>query len=179
MTSDFQRAKVYAAENILARMYDRAAESGSPEVSLHGVTVTLPPEAKFGCVASVQSYVGRVMAMPAVVAEFGVKTVPAVRHRQGTKAAHYQAGTIAVPTAREGRWALRELVVLHELAHHLARGDSHGPRFVASYITLLGLVLGPEIELLARMLFTDGGVQIVPPKPVWEKSCARSGKDPS
>jgi putative metallohydrolase (TIGR04338 family) len=177
MTRDFQRAKVYAAENILARMYDRAAESGSPEVSLHGVTVTLPPEAKFGCVESVQAYISRVMALPAVVAEFGSKTVPAVRHRQGTRAAHYQAGTIAVPTARDGRWAMRELVILHELAHHLAWGDRHGPRFVSTFITLLGAVLGPEIELLARMLFADGGVQTVPPRVAWEKSCARSGKD--
>jgi putative metallohydrolase (TIGR04338 family) len=178
MTRDFQRAKVYAAENILARMYDRAAESGSPEVSLHGVTVTLPPEAKFGCVASVQAYVGRVLAMPSVVAEFGTKAAPTVRHRQGTKAAHYQAGTIAVPTSRDGKWALRELVILHELAHHLARGDHHGPRFVSTFITLLGLVLGPEVDLLARMLFTDGGVQIVPPRVAWEKSAARTGKDP-
>jgi putative metallohydrolase (TIGR04338 family) len=178
MSRDFQRAKVYAAENILARMYDRAAESGSPEVSLHGVTVTLPPEAKFGCVDSVQVYIDRVMAMPTVVAAFGGKSTPAVRHRQGTRAAHYCNNTIAIPTDRDGRWAMRELVVLHELAHHLAWGDRHGPRFVSSFITLLGLVLGPEIELLARMLFTDGGVQTIPPRVAWEKSAARTRKDP-
>ncbi|MFZ2241198.1 MAG: TIGR04338 family metallohydrolase, partial [Gordonia amarae] len=57
-------------------------------------------------------------------------------------------------------WALRELVVLHELAHHLddSGGPAHGPGFVHTLITLVGLVLGPEAEFVYRVVFTDSGV---------------------
>lgn len=164
MTRDGQRKKVYEAENILARMYDRAVESGNPVVSVNGVTVTLPPEAKFGCVNSIQAYINRVLALPAVRQAFPALSlsVPTVRHRQGTTKAHYQMGTIAIPTDRAGNWAMRELVILHELAHHLSPGAQHGATFAAAELTLFGIVLGPEVELLARMLFADGGVDTKP-----------------
>jgi hypothetical protein len=44
------------------------------------------------------------------------------------------------------RWARSRWVVLHEMAHHLAHGDGHGPRFVA---VLIGLA--------ARWLEYDAG----------------------
>lgn len=166
MTRDGQRQKVYDAENILARMYDRAVESGNPVVSVNGVTVTLPPEAKFGCVDSIQAYINRVLTIPAVRQAFPALSlsVPTVRHRQGTTKAHYHNGEIAIPTDRGGKWAMRELVVLHELAHHMAPGARHGARFAAAELTLFGIVLGPEVELLAQMLFADGGVDTKVPR---------------
>lgn len=162
---DSQRAKVYAAQNILHWLFDSAVQTGNPCVTVNGVTVTLPPEAKFACVPSIQTYVNRVMFMPGI--EEFKRFTPKVRHRKGTTKAHYQAGTIAVPTDREGSWALRELVVLHELAHHLAPGDQHGPMFVSTFLTLLGVVMGPEVELIGRMVFIDNGVATTPaPKEV-------------
>lgn len=160
MTRDLQKSKVYAAENILARLYSRAVESENPVVTINGVTVTLPPEARFASVESIQAYVDRVLAMPAVREEFGdAATRPVrVRRRRGSKAAHYCAGEIAIPDQHDGKWAMRELVVLHELAHHLARIGGHGPRFANTMLTLFGLVLGPETELIGRMLFADGQV---------------------
>lgn len=163
---DSQRGKLYAAENVLHWMYDAAEQTGNPVVTVGGVTVTLPPEAKFACVDSIQAYLDRVCALPAVREAFPALSlsVPTVRHRKGTRKATYQAGTIAIPTDRDGKWAMRELVVLHELAHHFALGDGHGPRFASTYLAVMGAVLGPEVELIGRMVFIDNGVNCTLPK---------------
>lgn len=149
---DFQKSKVYAAQNVMHWLFDTAAETGNPMVTVNNVTVTLPPEAKFACTDSIQSYVDRVVEM--VDSD---RPAPTVRARKGATKAHYQAGTIAIPLHREGRWALREMVVLHELAHHLAH-DGHGPNFASKFLMLLGVVMGPEAELVGRMVFIDNGV---------------------
>ena len=47
-------------------MFDRAAEHGSPSVEFFGTQLTLPPEGRFGSVASAQRYVDDVLALPAV-----------------------------------------------------------------------------------------------------------------
>ena len=47
---------------------------------------------------------------------------------------------------RRTTWALRELVVLHEVAHHLCDSDPpHGPEFVATFCELAAAVMGPEV----------------------------------
>ena len=63
---DSQRAKVYAAEEFVRTLFDRAAEHGSPTVQFFGAQLTLPPEGRFGSVASVQRYIDDVLALPAV-----------------------------------------------------------------------------------------------------------------
>lgn len=154
MTRDSQRQRVYDAEHLLAHFYTTAVEIDNPVITVGGVTLTLPPEAKFGSVESVQSYVDRVRALPSLAHYPRASISVFVRARNGDRKAHYEnaRATIAVPDGRN-RWAMRELVVLHELAHHLAWGDAHGPRFAAAYLDLLGAVLGPETELAQRILF--------------------------
>ena len=69
---------------------------------------------------------------------------------------------MAVPGYRAGSgWALRELVILHELAHHLAPDIevAHGGAFVDRMITLVDGVIGPEAALLLRVTMADVGVQ--------------------
>lgn len=156
MSRDFQRQRVYDAEHLLAHLYDTAVEIGNPVITVGGVTLTLPPEAKFGSVESVQSYVDRVRALPSLAHHPRAAIPVTVRARSGDRKAHYEnaRAVIAVPDGRN-RWAMRELVILHELAHHLAWGDHHGPRFVVAYLDLLGAVLGPETELAQRILFDD------------------------
>lgn len=85
-----------------------------------------------------------------------------VRDRAGDTQAHYSRGVIAVPTHTIGSsWALRELVVLHELAHHLAStGGSHGPAFVGEFVELVSEIISPEAGLLLRVTMYDEGVQI-------------------
>lgn len=66
---DSQRARVYAAEAFVRTLFDRVTAHGSPTVEFFGTQLTLPPEGRFGSVASVQRYVDDVLALPAVGAE--------------------------------------------------------------------------------------------------------------
>jgi putative metallohydrolase (TIGR04338 family) len=161
MSRDAQRAKVYAAEQFVRTMFDRAAEHGSGVVDFFGTQLTLPPEARFGSVESVQRYVDSVLGHPGVRQQWSVSESVSVRARRGVTAAHYEVvdgdAVIAVP-ARD-RWALRELVVLHEIAHHLCGAvPPHGPEFVRTFAALAGLVMGPEVEHVLRIVYLREGV---------------------
>ncbi|WP_416564115.1 TIGR04338 family metallohydrolase [Nocardia testacea] len=170
---DTQRGRVYDAEQLVRSIFDRAAEFGQRTVEVHGSQVTLPVERKFASVDSVQQYCDRVLALGWVAATWERAGVPIrVRTRAGNVAAHYESGTavLAVPLRAEssarGRtaWALRELVVLHELAHHLeSRPEAvaaHGPEFCTRYVELADGVIGPEAGLLLRLTFHDAGVRL-------------------
>jgi putative metallohydrolase (TIGR04338 family) len=158
---DSQRGKVYAAEQFVRTLFERAAEHGSGAVDFFGTQLTLPPEARFGSVESVQRYVDSVLNHPAVRQRWPVGASPLVRPRRGVSAAHYERrdgdAVIAVP-ARD-RWALRELVVLHEIAHHLCdAAAAHGPEYVSTFSELAGLVMGPEVEHVLRVIYLKEGV---------------------
>ena len=58
-------------------------------------------------------------------------------------------------------WALRELVVLHEIAHHLCGpdGPAHGPRFTATFCALAAAVMGPEAGHVLRVVYAKQGVR--------------------
>ncbi|EFV11817.1 TIGR04338 family metallohydrolase [Segniliparus rugosus] len=154
---DSGRARVYAAQQLVHAVFDNAERGGSREVTFFGARLTLPPEAKFASIESLQRYVDQVLALPSVRARWPLRggTV-AVRRRKGDRAAHYErvggAGVIAVP---DGRWAMRELVVLHELAHHIDAGEggAHGAEFQETYAELAGMVMGVEAAHLLRVSF--------------------------
>lgn len=154
---DFQQSKVYGAENSLHWFYDNS-EVGS--INLMGVPLQLEPEARFGSLESVQAYVDRVLCHPAVLSHFGTTPPVKIRERKGQRSAHYHANVIAVNTSGTG-WALRETVVLHELAHHLTPHDhhGHGPAFADTLITLLGLVMGDQVALALKILYDTAGVK--------------------
>ncbi|MGA7051244.1 MAG: TIGR04338 family metallohydrolase [Mycobacterium sp.] len=161
---DSQRAKVYAAEEFVRTLFDRAAEHGSPTVEFFGAQLTLPPEGRFGSVASVQRYVADVLALPAVRQHWPAVSPVRVRARRAANAAHYEnrggAGVIAVPDRDTADWAMRELVVLHEVAHHLCGAlPPHGPEFVATICTLAELVMGPEVGHVLRVVYAKEGVR--------------------
>jgi len=161
---DSQRAKVYAAEAFVRTLFDRAAEHGSRTVEFFGTQLTLPPEGRFGSVASAQRYVDDVLALPAVQQRWPDVAPLRVRARRGAAEAHYEnrdgAGVIAVPDLNTAGWAMRELVVLHEVAHHLCRSQPpHGPEFVATMCTLTELVMGPELGHVLRVVFAKEGVR--------------------
>jgi putative metallohydrolase (TIGR04338 family) len=161
---DGQRAKVYEAEHLVHRIFDRSAEY--PVVQIAGSQLVLPPERRFGSVPAVQDYVGRVLDLGWVRATWPRAAVPVrVRERAGSTQAHYErAGAVmAVPGYRTGSgWALRELVILHELAHHLADQvePAHGGPFVDRLLTLVDGVIGAEAALLMRITMLDAGVAI-------------------
>ncbi|MBO0885396.1 MAG: TIGR04338 family metallohydrolase, partial [Mycobacterium sp.] len=90
VTRDSQRAKVYAAEEFVRTLFDRAAEHGSRSVEFFGTQLTLPPEARFGSVPAVQRYVDEVLALPAVQSQWPTIAPLAVRARRASAAAHYE-----------------------------------------------------------------------------------------
>jgi putative metallohydrolase (TIGR04338 family) len=160
---DGQRAKVYAAEQFVRTLFDRVHEHGNGTVEFFGANVTLPPEARFASVDSVQRYVDDVLRLPSVRERWPDAEALTVRARRGATAAHYEhdgrLSTIAVPE-RDTTWALRELVVLHEIAHHLCRTEPpHGPEFVAAFCELAGTVMGPEVAHVLRVIYAKEGVR--------------------
>jgi putative metallohydrolase (TIGR04338 family) len=161
---DTQRAKVYAAEEFVRTLFDRAAEHGNHVVEFFGTQLTLPPEGRFASAPSVQRYVDDVLAHPAVLARWPAVGALTVRARRGATAAHYERSeghraTIAVPD-RHSTWALRELVVLHEIAHHLCDAEPpHGPEFVTTFCDLTEAVMGPEVAHVLRVVYAKEGVR--------------------
>jgi len=161
---DSQRSKVYAAEAFVRTLFDRAAEHGSTSMDFFGTQLTLPPEARFGSLDAVQRYVDEVLALPAVRRQWGDPAPLRVRARRASTAAHYEnrSGTaiIAVPDQRDAEWAMRELVVLHEIAHHLCDAQpAHGPQYVTTLCTLTELVMGPEVGHVLLVVCAKEGVR--------------------
>jgi len=160
---DAQRSKVYAAEEFVRTLFDRAGEHGNRAIEFFGTNLTLPPEARFSSVETVQRYVDDVLALGSVRARWPDAASLAVRPRRGLTAAHYgrddDVAVIAVPERRT-TWALRELVVLHEVAHHLCDTDPpHGPEFVATFCELAQAVMGPEVAHVLRVVYAKEGVR--------------------
>lgn len=162
--ADLQRSKVYEAEALVRRIFDRSTDF--PMVKVAGSSMTLPPERKFASLESVQSYVDRVLALNWIRTRWHRSSLPvAVRSRAGQERAHYERlpPVIAVPLHRRGAaWALRELVVLHEISHHLAaEGEvDHGPLFTGRMVELVDGIVGPEAAFLLRVTLLDVGARI-------------------
>ena len=169
---DTRRQQFYDTERAVLALTDRPG-GGAQIVQIAGTELTVQAQAKFGSVDAIARYIDDVLAMPAVVDRFPRATRPVrVRNRRSARAAHYTpadhpgadgpAGIaeIAIPASSDDRWAMRELVVLHELAHHLddSDGPAHGPGFAHTLVELTGLVLGPEVSLVYRVLLTDAGL---------------------
>jgi putative metallohydrolase (TIGR04338 family) len=162
---DAQRAKVYRAEDAWAARLD-AARRGAPLATVAGSRVLLPAERRFGDLDAVRAYLVRVLTLPEVTGAFGVVPPPGLRLRRGAKAAHWEApGTIAVPVPRHGEpWALRESVVLHELAHHVGhasgRADRHAAPYPAVLLALVAAVLGDEAAFALRVEYGSARVDV-------------------
>lgn len=168
MTRDQHRSAVYAAEDQLGRLLARGGT-----VDFYGSTLTLPVERRFADIASIQRYIESVLGLPSVRERWAPIPPVRVRERSGLSRAHYEPATttrtaaIAIPLAGpvEVRWAARESVVLHEIAHHLVShsavgGPWHGPAFCGVLLSLLGTVVGPEAALALRAAFDGAGIPV-------------------
>ncbi|MCV7216521.1 TIGR04338 family metallohydrolase [Mycobacterium crocinum] len=161
---DSQRSRVYAAEEFVRTLFDRAAQHSSRTIDFFGAQLTLPPEGRFASMPSVQRYVDDVLGLPAVTSRWPAPGPLRVRPRRAATAAHYEnnggTGVIAVPDRSTADWAMRELVLLHEIAHHLTpRGPAHGPNFVATFCELAAVVMGPEVGHVLRVVYAKEGVR--------------------
>jgi putative metallohydrolase (TIGR04338 family) len=162
---DAQRARVYRAEDAWAASLD-AARRGAALATVGGSAVLLPAERRFGALETASTYAERVLAMPEVVGVAGHLAAPELRTRRGQRSAHWEPpGAIALPVPRHGEpWALRESVLLHELAHHVGEttGISRGHRapFPALVLLLVGAALGTEAAFALRVAYGEEHVEV-------------------
>jgi putative metallohydrolase (TIGR04338 family) len=140
-------SRVYAAEDTLMFLLDNGGTA-----QFHGSSLTLPVERRFGDLEGVRRYLQEVRRRP-----WGYPAIPApgVRLRKGHTRAHWAADTIALPDGIGARgWAMREVVVLHEYAHHVTwhlHGQTgHGPAFQDVFLGLLENAIGPEAAFVVR-----------------------------
>ncbi len=162
---DGQRARVYRAEDAWAARLD-AARLGASLATIGGSSLLLPSERRLGSLQAAADYCERVLALPEVVAVAGALRPPSLRTRRGARVAHWEPpGVIALPVPAHGEpWALRETVLLHELAHHvgelggLARG--HRPPFPAVLLLLVQAVLGEQAAFALRVDYGGEQVQV-------------------
>lgn len=169
MSRDSQRQRLYNAEQYVRSMLDAADHMGSRTVNIHGSKIVLPIERKFGDLSTVQSYIDRILNRPDIRRVFPDTSLREVhvRFRKGQGMAHYQYSKsvpeIAIPIPKHGQgWAMREVVVLHELAHHLAIGNQHGEEFAGTLIYLVEEFIGPEVAFLLQDSFRVHSVQWQP-----------------
>lgn len=165
---DGQRGRVYRAEAGWELQLD-AARRGAPLARVAGSSVVLPAERRFGTLEAAAGYAARVLALIEVSQAVGEVAAPALRLRRGARAAHWEPpGVIALPVPVHGEpWALRESVLLHELAHHVAdaRGlaAGHAAPFPALVLLLVAAALGPEAALALRVEYGRQDVEVGTP----------------
>ena len=167
MVRDDQRSRVYAAESMVRRQLELAAE-GARTIRIAGSVLTVPPEQVFRDLAAVRHYVSDLTAQASVVHRWPEAATVGFRPRRAAQRAHYESSThvIALPRAEHGgSWALRELVVLHELAHAVTAGadPAHGPDFAAAFLDLVGIATGAEVAFLLRHGFDHLRVRVATP----------------
>ena len=145
--TDRDRAAVYAAED----QWSAALDRGGP-MDFFGSHLILPVQLRFGDLAAMQAYID------ARCAERGETGAVRVRPRRGQAMAHYADGVIAIPM--EAGWACRESILLHEFAHHVARGDGplHGTVFRGSMLEVVAQAQGAESALVLRTCYEANGV---------------------
>lgn len=162
---DWQKPEVYAAEWLVRDVLKRGGN-----VEILGSTLTLPPETRFGDIEAIRTYVAGIEASDWYRATWPGTVPLEVTERRGRSRAekqsqahaHYHCGAIHIPatTWSRGDWAMRELVVLHEMAHHLTIADYHGPAFAGAFIHLVTNAIGPEAGFLLADAMRGNNVEI-------------------
>ncbi|WP_375001823.1 DUF2786 domain-containing protein [Aeromicrobium sp. CTD01-1L150] len=169
----------YAAEHMLTQWLDAVSpETGEVRVSLERAgrrhTRTYHPETEphFSRPSEVTGFVERVLErLRSQSRQFGSsyrgrekRSVQVLPFPGWTKAT-YRNDVILLPEReRGGAWALRGLVVLHELAHHLNTGlegaiiDVHGAGFRATLVQLLQDVGWTEISAMLQEAYGQVGL---------------------
>ncbi|HWJ80645.1 MAG TPA: TIGR04338 family metallohydrolase [Nocardioides sp.] len=166
MTSDPDRAAVYAAEDQLAAWLDTLTPD-RPTISVDGVPYRPETEPRFTDPAAAGRYVEQVLGhLTYHDKDYGGRELDevAVRARRGRTRAEYlpDERVIAVPPFEVGgRWALRGAVVLHEIAHHLSGEPGHGAPFRATFLRLLEDIGSPVTAELLHLAYAAEGLEQV------------------
>ena len=150
--ADRDRARVYAAEDAWAMRLD-AARRGAVRATVAGSSITLPGARRYGPLAAAQEHADRLVSPPV-----------RLRERKGQTRAHWeQPDVIALPVPRYGEpWALRESVLLHELAHHTAfhrHGCAdHGVSYRACMLELVTTAMGEQAAFALQVDYAEAGL---------------------
>lgn len=145
---DTQTSRVYGSERELRRWLE----------------VQNPPvEARFPDIPSAQRYVDDVLARPwpEYHGVSGSKVTVVGRHSVGT--AHYWSSRIELPVVGhdvdDRRWALREIVLLHEIAHHFVGVEQgHNANWVMAMLLLTSQHMGMDIAKRLFRIYSEKGV---------------------
>ncbi len=177
--SDPDQKSTYAAEDMVAAWIDAVApETGEVTVTVtrdgrsHQHTFSPETEPRFSRPTEVAPFVDQVMQrLRDQAREYGStyrgreqRDVRVVAHAGFAKAS-YRNDIIRLPQReRGGAWALRALVVLHELAHHLNTGDGaiidvHGQGFRTTFVQVLEDIGWVEISAMLREAFEQVGLE--------------------
>ena len=143
--ADRPRHRVYKADE-LTRAWASSQKIGTPNSTARVLEREWTP----GDTDAVQRYVDRITDAEGATRLTVVTT-------KSTRYSTYYSGRRQIALAR---WGFRELVVLHEIAHHLTPGwQAHGPEFCAAYIDLVNRYsLGADelADVLSRNLLKAG-----------------------
>ncbi|MFC9434761.1 TIGR04338 family metallohydrolase [Nocardia sp. NPDC057030] len=160
---DIHRSRVYRAEQRLWNLLDDADRTGERIVELSGAPICLPVEKRLPDIEAVAAYLDGVLALRAVRRCYGRAELPlTVRARRGARAhGHYEPATATIAISMHDPRAVRELLLLHELAHHLQppRSSGHGPEFCRVYSDLIHHAMSPQTAGLLRAYLADTGVR--------------------
>jgi len=156
------KEKIYQVEFALRDILDVANE-GDRTYRIAGMELTMPVEYKFGELDHIQKYAN------AVIRDYNGRH--GTRHKkvrvvEGRKSLHRKAyythsmARITLPQRDRGSWAWRQVVVLHEIAHHLASCHGHGVEFARVMLDLLENYVGPQAGLVYMILLDKEGITI-------------------
>jgi len=141
---DEQKSRVYSAEQMFRTILD-----DHPIMYFAGSTIPVPLERKFGNLESIRRYADYVVRV------YGAPEVT-IRERKGDTKAHYERDThtiaVPVPHRLSDAWSMREIVILHELTHHLCSGPGHGPEFALKFTQLVGRMMGENAQFMLTTL---------------------------
>lgn len=125
------------------------------ELAPNGHLGLYPVELCWTTVEQVQGYLEIVLSWPWDRWRTG-KAWPCIAHWDDWPTPHYRSGVICLP--KSAPWNLRELVVLHELAHHFTQGQQHGPAWVQAFVDLVSTCIDPIVGQLLRTHFNQQGI---------------------
>lgn len=155
---------IYEAENELKHILDRALHDDVREYRAYGSVFDIPLELRFTSAESVQRYLDQVIAMSWMPSTSPVKAKAAPKRDgkyRGYSKYVRESGTILLPDHGGGlSGEMREEVILHELAHHLAEKDGHeeGSGFIPSLRMLFLNRFGGSIQSLFDIILMERGV---------------------
>lgn len=128
---------------------------------MHNSTFEVPVELTLGTLAAVLEYYRHIEGQDWYKQRWPV--VPPLHVVAKTGRKEYGSYCLGVVSLTEhSNHTHSESYVLHEMAHHLTRGDGHGSRFAGTYSYLLGQMLGPVAQFILEDCYRNYGVKVLP-----------------